>query len=616
LVWTSEWSTVVLGSHNRPREGERSVKDDLTGALGTQPDARRHLRRRGRGRHGGARRARAAGAAVNGSHVVAVLPATSGLELSGYQVGDTLSVHVVRNGVTIGSAIGTTTPDRKDPNNGVLNIAGGAPPCWTGSTPQILPGDEVTVDDGGAGLDSMVVQNVAATSLERDAVTGHILVHGFAIAPGGGEYDPATFAASVQARITIAATGTPFSNGRNSIRAGAGKFDGTVSYDPPTVNDPNPTTWTADFPTSDLDAQLALGSKDFEGVFTVGVSELTIGRTPAGASGCAAPAADSVTSFDRSAVNASNVSRPLTVSGVAQPDATNVSVVVSDTRGDKVTFPDVVPSGGSFTTAAMDVSRLVDGALTATPTFTVPGQAPFAGATLTIAKDVIAPAAPVASPQAGTYPGPTPVTLGDDDATAAIHYTTVGTKPAAASAALGIAPIPVDHSLTIRAIAIDPAGNVSPEASFAYTITAPPAPSGDGGGTAGSTGATTIVQQVPFLLPLLPGQSVRAVSATSLPTVRGVSVAVLHGHGLRVVMHLGGGAGVVRLRVLRAGHGRAAGRPLLSTLRLPSAGGRYAVTLRGRALRSLRPGRYVVEVRAGTRPGAYGPPARVGFSVH
>jgi hypothetical protein len=559
-----------------------------------------------------------AGAAVNGSHVVAVLPATQGLELSGYPVGDTLNVHVIRNGVTIGSATGTTTPDKRDPNNGVLNIAGGAPPCWVGSTPQILPGDEVTVDDGGAGLDSTIVQNVGATSLERDPVTGHILVHGFAIAPGGGEYDPTTFAASVQARITIAATGTPFSNGRNSVRAGGGKFDGTVSYDPPTVNDPSPTTWTADFPMTDLDAQLALGNKNFEGVFLVGLSELTIGRTPAGASGCAAPAADSVTSFDRSTVNASNVGSPLTVSGVAQPDATNVSVVVSDTRGDKVTFPDVVPSGGSFTTDAMDVSGLVDGTLTATPTFTVPGQSPFVGATLTIAKDVVAPAAPIASPPGGTYDAAKSVTLGDDDATAAVHYTTVGTKPAAASPVAGLAPISVDHSLTIRAIAIDPAGNVSPEASFAYTITAPPgppAPSGGGGGGAGPTGPTTIVQQIPFLLPLTPGQSVQAVTATSLPAVRGLSVAVLHGHALRVAMSLGRGAGVVRLRVFRTSHGRATGGPVLSTLRLPSAGGRYVATLRGRALRALRPGRYVVEARAGTSPGVYGPPARVGFTV-
>ena len=52
----------------------------------------------------------------------------------------------------------------------------------------------------------------------------------------------------------------------------------------------------------------------------------------------------------------------------------------------------------------MDVSGLVDGTLTATPTFTVPGQSAFVGATLTIAKDVVAPRGPdrVAAP-GGTY---------------------------------------------------------------------------------------------------------------------------------------------------------------------------------------------------------------------
>src|SRR6185436_6276282 len=125
-----------------------------------------------------------------------------------------------------------------------------------------------------------------------------------------------------------------------------------------TVNDPHPTTWTADFPMSPLDAQLALGNKNFEGVFLVGLSELTIGRTPAGASGCAAPAADSVTSFDPSVVNASNVGSPLTVSGVAEPGATNVSVVVGSTKEDKVTDPHATLSGGSFTTAPLDVHGL------------------------------------------------------------------------------------------------------------------------------------------------------------------------------------------------------------------------------------------------------------------
>jgi chitobiase/beta-hexosaminidase-like protein len=557
-----------------------------------------------------------AGAAVNGSHVVAVLPATQGLELSGYPVNDALNVHVKRNGVTIGSATGVTTPDKKAPNTGDLNIAGGAPPCWTGSTPQILPGDEITVDDGGAGVDSMIVQNVGSTSLGRDPATGDILVHGFAIAPGGGEYDPATFAANVQARITIAA-GQLFANQRNTIRAGGGKFDGTIAYDPPTANDPNPTTWTADFPLSDFDAQLALGSKDFEGVYTVGLSEITIGRTPAGASGCPAPAADAVTSSDPAVVNASNVGTPLIVRGVAEPGATNVSVVLSDTKGNKVTDLHAALSGGSFATAPMDVSHLVDGPLTATPTFTVSNQPDFVGATMTIAKDTQAPAAPVSDLPAGALPGARHASLADDDPTATIHYTTAGTLPQAASPVFA-SPILIDHALTIRAIAIDPVGNESLEASFAYTVTGDgsSAPPSTGGGTQPSSGPTTIVQQVPFLLPLLPGQAVRSATATSRPAVHGLSVAVLRGHGLRLVMRLGGGAGVVRLQVFRTSHGRASGRPVLTTLRLPSAGGLYAVTLHGHALRALRAGRYVVEARAGASPGVYGAPVRAGFTVH
>jgi Chitobiase/beta-hexosaminidase C-terminal domain len=560
-----------------------------------------------------------AGAVVNGSHVVAVLPDSQGLELSGYPLNDTLNIHVIRNGITIGSATGVTTPDRKAPNTGDLNIAGGAPPCWTGSTPQILPGDEVTVDDGGVGLDSMIVQNVGATSLERDPVTHDILVHGFAIAPGGGEYDPVTFAANVQARITIAA-GSLFSNGKNTLRAGGGKFDGTIAYDAPTANDPNPVTWTADLPMSDFDAQLALGSKDFEGVYTVGLSEVTIGRQPPSASGCPAPAADSVTSFDRSAVNVSNVATPMTISGVAEPGATNVSVVLSDTKGNTVTFPNVTPSGGSWSTAALDVSGLLDGTLTATPTFTVTGQPDFVGATLTIAKDVVAPTAPIASPPGGTYTSTKSVTLGDDDATAAVHYTTVGTKPAAASPVFGVSPITVDHSMTVRAIAMDAAGNVSPEATFAYTITAPTAPTGGGGGGASpvSSGGLTIIQVVPGLQiqPVAPrgGVAGNRLTSPARPAVSGLRVSVAKGHALRVSMQVGSGASVVRFQVFRAKSGRASGRALTSLSRV-ATGRTFSGTLRGAALRRLRAGRYVLVAQAGASGSALGAAARASFTL-
>jgi chitobiase/beta-hexosaminidase-like protein len=554
-----------------------------------------------------------AGAAVNGTHVVAVIPESSALELSGYHPGDLLNVNVVRNSIVVGSASAEATPDPKDPANGILNVNGGAPPCWTGPTPQILPGDTVTVDDGGP-QDSMVVTQVGATSLEQDPLTHDIVVHGFAIAPGNKQFDSASFTANVQARITISA-GQLFANGKNNKRAGATKTDGTIAYDPATATDPAPTTWTADFPLSPSDAQLALANKNIEGVYSIGVSELTIGRTPVAAGGCPPAVSNSVTSFDRPAVNAGNVGTPLTVNGVAQADATNVSVAITDTAGHTVTAPGVAPSSGSFTTAGVDVSGLADGTLTATGTFTTPAQT-FVGATMTIRKDVVVPRAPISNLAVGAHAGPQTVSLADDDASAKIHYTTLGTPPGAASPVFA-SPIAVDRTTTIRAVAIDAAGNVSPEASFAYTINAP-APAPGGGGTPGG-GTTTIIQQVPLLLPFAPapGRAVLGTKATAAvrPAVRGLSVSVLSGHALRVAMRLDRGAGVVRLRVFRARGGAPVGQALVTVVKLPIGSGRFAVTLRSHALRSLRAGSYVLEARAGATRGALGTAARRTFSV-
>ena len=558
-----------------------------------------------------------AGAAVNGSHVVATIPDASALELSGYPVGDQLDIHVVRNGVVIGSAADVTTQDPKAKGidlstAGILNVNGGTPPCWIASTPQILPGDTVTVGDS-SGTDSMVVQNVEATSIEQDPITGHTLVHGFAIAPGGGRYDQATFDANVQARITVGA-GQPFSNGRNNVRAGATKTDGTIAYDPPTLTDPAPTTWTANFPLNAADAALALANKNIEGVFSVGVSELTIGRTPvAGATaGCPPTVRNAVTSFDRQAVNVANVATALTMNGVAQADASKVSVTIRDTEGHTVKAPDVVPVNGSYTTAGIDVSSLSDGTLTATPTFTTPAQT-FDGATLTILKDTKAPVAPVASPRSGNYSSPQSVSLGDDDASAKVLYTVVGTAPGAGSPAFGVTPITVDHSLTIRAIAIDAAGNQSPEASFAYTITGAPPGAGGGGGAPAST--TTIIQQIPLFPVVRPGQAVQGVktSAAARPALRGLTVAVGARHALRVSMRLSTGAETVRFRVYRVRNGRRTGPALMTLVRL-AAGGRSTVTLRGRALRALNAGHYVLEAQA-SAVGAYGAATTVPFTI-
>jgi hypothetical protein len=81
-------------------------------------------------------------------------------------------------------------------------------------------------------------------------------------------------------------------------------------------------------------------------------------------------------------------------------------------------------------------------------------------------------------------------------------------------------------------------------------------------------------------------------------------------------MQLPRGTQVVRVAVFRQSGGRRTGSALAKALRLPSASGRYVVRLRGSALlRSLRPGRYVVEVTPGRDLDDRGSTSTVAFTI-
>src|SRR5581483_2233344 len=80
--------------------------------------------------------------------------------------------------------------------------------------------------------------------------------------------------------------------------------------------------------------------------------------------------------------------------------------------------------------------------------------------------------ATTATPAPGIFLGAQTVRLADADATATIHYTADGvTVPDATSPLFPAAGIPVPSgTMTVQALAIDPAGNASPVTSFTYTI--------------------------------------------------------------------------------------------------------------------------------------------------
>ena len=126
-----------------------------------------------------------ASAAPTGSHVIAVLPDSSGLELSRYNdvtPGTAVNVNLLRNGVVVSqgtSVIGIA-------GDGVLN--GGTTDCWIGVTPDILPGTRwrsraprrTPVQFG----DTMVVQDTRADA-PFQAGPSTVVVTGNATGPNG-----------------------------------------------------------------------------------------------------------------------------------------------------------------------------------------------------------------------------------------------------------------------------------------------------------------------------------------------------------------------------------------------------------------------------------------------
>jgi len=142
---------------------------------------------------------------------------------------------------------------------------------------------------------------------------------------------------------------------------------------------------------------------------------------------------------------------------------------------------------------------------------------------------------------------------------------------------------------------------------------------GNGSGTATATGTAATSTTLPTAV--APQQLVKGVTAASLRVsrlslARRVSVSRVRARGLQASMRLEPGTQMVRMAVYRARNGRRSGRALYITNRLPRAGGVYRATLRSASLvRRLRPGAYVIEVRAGQSAATLGAISRAIFRV-
>jgi Chitobiase/beta-hexosaminidase C-terminal domain len=228
-------------------------------------------------------------------------------------------------------------------------------------------------------------------------------------------------------------------------------------------------------------------------------------------------------------------------------------------------------------------------------------QASFAGAAAPPAlmrdKDTVAPARPGASPGPGQYTAPVDVALAPPEAGARVHYTVDGSTPTTTSP-LARGPIRVAGAQTIRAMAVDRAGNAGPVADLAYAFgsrpVAPPggtprpaadAPPGAGGDTPAPSADFS------------PAARILAVGLR-----RRISLRRLRARGLSVRVELARGTTTVRFMVQRrvVRRGRRSLRLVASLVRVPGRAGRYTARLNARSLGLTRAGLYRMRIVPGT----------------
>jgi hypothetical protein len=98
-------------------------------------------------------------------------------------VGEPITVDVVRDGVTIGTATGSSVDTAQGPGLEVNHGPKGIPQpgdCWTGTTPNIRPGDRILVTSASTH-DEVTVDNIRYTGKPaEDPTTGDIVVSGSA----------------------------------------------------------------------------------------------------------------------------------------------------------------------------------------------------------------------------------------------------------------------------------------------------------------------------------------------------------------------------------------------------------------------------------------------------
>ena len=492
--------------------------------------------------------------------VVTIFPQRDFVSAEWDNSGKPLTFDVTRSSVNVGHAASVqgnaALPTILTDADGILEVNHPGGLCWDNATPDILPGDKVTiVESGTANGVAATTLNITADPAVLDPATGDVVIHGVAKNLNGTPMD----LGFVEQRII--SPGNLFDvNGKRDIRATSdGGSLGLITADPAVDGG-----WTAtyhglsaadqDRATSGETRGMAWQSVNAAGDrlgITIYEADLTGGP---GMPECPAQASNSVTGASPTSVNAGNVGGGLALSG-ASFNASSVTVTLDDSNPatgslTATATPTSAVGAGSYTVsfAGPQLTGLSDGNLTATSSF-VTTAGTVAGSGMAVLKDTVVPLPPTSDTAPGRYASAQSIRLSraaGEAASSVVHFTTDGSVPNADSPTAQ--PVAVTSTRTIRAVVVDAAGNVSSAADFAYTIGAaaatppagspasPPAgpPAGSPAGPPGA-GAGAVIPLAPRIADATSGKRGGAHTATARWRVPLVNGAVRNGYEVRAL---------------------------------------------------------------------------------
>jgi large repetitive protein len=370
-----------------------------------------------------------------------------------------LDFAIIRNGVTIGTASGTTDA------TGLLEVNHPGGVCWQGVTPNIRPGDVLRVTEEANPANGYEVRTQGVRAPQAEIVGSNVVVTGVALDDAGN----ALPLSRVEQRIVQPEFREPPEPlERRDIRATTD--DGNLVRDPGVVGGfiATHSGLTAVQRQKAVDGQTrVLGwQRTAPNGDRLGLTIFEAGEVGGpGFGGCPLGQDYAVTAFSQKSIKAGT--RGLTVSGTAN-DATAVRITLVDGAAGTAdpsrvaTLSAGAPKTFRASFTSRQVRKLRDGRIRAVGSYTV-GGTPITGVVRSIVKDLRAPRPATSDTRSGAYRGAQSVALfraAGEPRTSKIFYTTNGRKPGLGSLQFR-RPIRITSTKTLRAVVIDKAGNKS-----------------------------------------------------------------------------------------------------------------------------------------------------------